>query len=72
MTRMFFALSLGFGGVILATQIGFSAPHLDHRKAPATLPADRCHATRQAKAGTACPPTGWQRLQARNPAATQS
>jgi hypothetical protein len=72
MTRMFFALSLGFVGVILATQIGFSAPQIDNRKPPITFVTNPCQEARQARAGTDRPPTGWHRLQARNPAAKQS
>lgn len=46
MTQMHFALSLGFGGVILATQIAFAALQGDIRlPAPATLaaPAGESH-----------------------------
>ena len=40
MTRMFFALSLGFGGVILATQIAFATPQGEPRyDRPAALAA---------------------------------
>jgi hypothetical protein len=48
MTRPFFALSLGFGGVILATQIAHSAPQCDSREAVTALLADRYGETRRA------------------------
>jgi hypothetical protein len=43
-----FALSLGFGGVILATQIAFSAPQCDTRDRVTALLADRYGETRRA------------------------
>lgn len=48
MTHPFFALSLGFGGVILATQIAFSAPQCDTREVVTALLADRYGETRRA------------------------
>lgn len=48
MTRPLFALSLGFGGVILATQIAFSAPQCDTRDRVTALLADRYGETRRA------------------------
>ncbi len=48
MTHPFFALSLGFGGVILATQIAFSAPQCDSRDNVIALLADRYGETRRA------------------------
>jgi hypothetical protein len=48
MTRSLFALSLGFGGVILATQIAHSAPQCDSRAAVTALLADRYGETRRA------------------------
>ena len=48
MTQPLFALSLGFGGVILATQIAFSAPDCDNRDRVMTLLADRYGETRRA------------------------
>ncbi|MCX7286071.1 MAG: hypothetical protein NTW20_00520 [Rhodobacterales bacterium] len=48
MTHPIFALSLGFGGVILATQIAFSAPQCDTREAVTALLADRFGETRRA------------------------
>jgi hypothetical protein len=48
MTHPLFALSLGFGGVILATQIAFSAPHCDSRDRVIALLADRYGETRRA------------------------
>ena len=48
MTRPLFALSLGFGGVILATQIAFSAPQCDSREAVTALLVDRYGETRRA------------------------
>ena len=47
MTQPFFALSLGFGGVILATQIAFSAPQCDNRDRVTALLADRYGETRR-------------------------
>jgi hypothetical protein len=41
MTHPLFALSLGFGGVILATQIAHSDPQCDSREAVTALLADR-------------------------------
>ena len=48
MTQSMFALSLGFGGVILATQIAFAAPQCDTRDRVTTLLADRYGETRRA------------------------
>ena len=48
MTHPIFALSLGFGGVILATQIAFAAPQCDTRDRVTTLLADRYDETRRA------------------------
>lgn len=48
MTRPLFALSLGFGGVILATQIAHSAPQCDSRAAVTDLLASRYGETRRA------------------------
>ena len=48
MTHPMFALSLGFGGVILATQIAFAAPQCDTRDRVTTLLADRYDETRRA------------------------
>jgi hypothetical protein len=48
MTQPLFALSLGFGGVILATQIAFSAPQCDSRERVTQLLADRYGETRRA------------------------
>jgi hypothetical protein len=48
MTHPLFALSLGFGGVILATQIAFSAPQCDSREAVTAFLADRYGETRRA------------------------
>jgi hypothetical protein len=48
MTHPIFALSLGFGGVILATQIAFAAPQCDTRDRVTTLLADRYGETRRA------------------------
>ncbi len=48
MTQMQFALSLGFGGVILATQIAYSAPQCDARDRVTALLADRYGETRRA------------------------
>jgi hypothetical protein len=48
MTRPLFALSLGFGGVILATQIAQSNPQCDSRAAVTALLADRFGETRRA------------------------
>lgn len=48
MTQPLFALSLGFGGVILATQIAFSAPQCDTRAAVTAILADRYGETRRA------------------------
>ncbi|MDM7932946.1 hypothetical protein [Tabrizicola sp.] len=48
MTRMIFALSLGFGGVILATQIAFANPQCGSREALTALLADRYGETRRA------------------------
>jgi hypothetical protein len=48
MTHPLFALSLGFGGVILATQIAHSAPQCDSREAVTALLADRYGETRHA------------------------
>jgi hypothetical protein len=48
MSRVYFALSLGFGGVILATQIANSAPQCDSREAVTSLLADRYGETRRA------------------------
>jgi hypothetical protein len=47
MTRPFFALSLGFGGVILATQIAQSNPQCDAREVVTALLADRYGETRR-------------------------
>lgn len=46
--RMIFALSLGFVGVILATQIAFANPQCDSRDKVMTLLADRYGETRRA------------------------
>lgn len=43
-----FALSLGFGGVILATQIAHSDPQCDRRETVTALLADRYGETRRA------------------------
>jgi hypothetical protein len=43
-----FALSLGFGGVILATQIAHSDPPCDRRETVTALLADRYDETRRA------------------------
>lgn len=48
MTRMFFALSLGFGGVIFATQIAFATPQCDTRDRINGLLADSYGETRRA------------------------
>ena len=48
MTHKMFALSLGFGGVILATQIAFSAPQCDTRDRVTALLAERYGETRRA------------------------
>jgi hypothetical protein len=48
MTHPLFALSLGFGGVILATQIAHSNPQCDSREAVLALLADRYGETRRA------------------------
>lgn len=48
MTHPMLALSLGFGGVILATQIAFSAPQCGSRDAVTALLADRYGETRRA------------------------
>jgi hypothetical protein len=48
MTRPLFALSLGFGGVILATQIAHSNPQCDSRAAVTAILADRFGETRRA------------------------
>jgi hypothetical protein len=48
MTHPFFALSLGFGGVILATQIAFSAPQCDGRDTVTAVLTDRYGETRRA------------------------
>jgi hypothetical protein len=48
MTQPLFALSLGFGGVILATQIAFSAPQCGSRDQVTALLADRYGETRRA------------------------
>jgi len=48
MTHPLFALSLGFGGVILATQIAFSAPQCDARDRVTALLSDRYGETRRA------------------------
>ena len=47
-TRLIFALSLGFGGVILATQIGYANPQCDSRAVVTALLADRYGETRRA------------------------
>ena len=49
MTQPIFALSLGFGGVILATQIAFGAPQCDTRDQVTALLADRYGETRRAR-----------------------
>jgi hypothetical protein len=46
MTRMFFALSLGFGGVILATQMAFATPQDASRKKATLLLEDGYGRTR--------------------------
>ena len=48
MTHPIFALSLGFGGVILATQLAFAAPQCDTRDRVTALLADRYGETRRA------------------------
>lgn len=48
MHRSLFALSLGFGGVILATQIAHANPQCDSRDAVTALLADRYGETRRA------------------------
>lgn len=48
MNQMIFALSLGFGGVILATQIAFASPQCDSRAKVTTLVADQYGETRRA------------------------
>lgn len=48
MTHPILALSLGFGGVILATQIAFAAPQCDTRDRVTALLADRYGETRRA------------------------
>lgn len=48
MTQPMLALSLGFGGVILATQIAFSAPQCDTRDRVTALLADRYGESRRA------------------------
>lgn len=48
MLNPFYALSLGFGGVILATQIAFSAPQCDSRDRVIAWLADRYGETRHA------------------------
>ena len=47
MYRSLFALSLGFGGVILATQIAQSNPQCDSREVVTALLADRYGETRR-------------------------
>jgi hypothetical protein len=47
MTQPMFILSLGFGGVILATQIAHSAPQCDARDRVVELLADRYGETRR-------------------------
>lgn len=47
MTRTLFALSLGFGGVILATQIAHANPQCDTRDRVVQLLADRYGETRR-------------------------
>ncbi len=47
MTHPIFALSLGFGGVILATQIAFSAPQCDTRDRVTALLSDSYGETRR-------------------------
>lgn len=48
MTQPMLALSLGFGGVILATRIAFGAPDCDARDQVTALLADRYGETRRA------------------------
>jgi hypothetical protein len=48
MTRPLFALSLGFGGLILATEIAFSQPQCDARDRVTGQLADRWGETRRA------------------------
>jgi hypothetical protein len=48
MTQTMLALSLGFGGVILATQIAFANPQCDTREVVTALLADRYGETRRA------------------------
>jgi hypothetical protein len=48
MNQPMLALSLGFGGVILATQIAFSAPQCDTRDRLTALLAERYGETRRA------------------------
>ncbi len=48
MTHPMFALSLGFGGVILATQIAYAEPQCGPREAVTALLADRYGETRRA------------------------
>ncbi len=47
MSQMMFALSLGFGGVILATQIGFAQPQCDTRASVTEQLAQRYGETRR-------------------------
>ena len=47
MTHPLFALSLGFGGVILATQIAFSAPQCDTRDRVTALLSESYGETRR-------------------------
>jgi hypothetical protein len=47
MTQPMFALSLGFGGLILAAQIAHSAPQCDTRDRVTTLLADQYGETRR-------------------------
>jgi hypothetical protein len=47
MTQPMFALSLGFGGLILATQIAHSAPQCDSRDRVTALLADQYGETRR-------------------------
>jgi len=48
MTHPLFAFSLGFGGVVLATQVAFSAPQCGSRDQVSALLSDRYGETRRA------------------------
>ena len=55
MTHPMLPLSLGFGGVILATEIAFSAPHCDSRDRVLAQLADNYGETRRALGLTGAP-----------------